>query len=56
MGARDLNSRLQERSDIFISLWLIVPTLIVLRLGKDISAALHMAADKSKRLVNGKTD
>jgi hypothetical protein len=51
-----LNLRLQERSDIFNSLWLIVPTLIVFQLGKDISTALHVAAAKSKKLVNGKTN
>jgi hypothetical protein len=41
---------------LFNRLWLIVPSLIVLQLGKDISASLQVVEYMSKQLANSKKD
>ena len=41
---------------LFNRLWLVVPTLIVLQLGKDISASLQVAENKSTKSANSKKD
>jgi hypothetical protein len=56
MGTRALFVISRNIRTFFDRLWLIVPTLIVLQLGKDISASLHLAENKSKKSAIDKTD
>jgi hypothetical protein len=55
MGKCHLSVGLIRDVDLFWSrLWIVVPSLIVVRLGKDITAALHVAERKAVKTASGK--
>jgi hypothetical protein len=55
MGKCHLSVGLIRDVDLFWSrLWIVVPSLIVVRLGKDITAALHVAERKAVKTASVK--